>query len=104
MCNVNSESLLQAHGTVSGAVGAGAPVVMASFEMPVTAHVASKTHAWFSAILSPGTGPLVPGLEHNMMVESTYIIEGATGVRAKYLDSRGCQSSSYNIIRTRYRP
>ena len=34
-------------------------IVHASFEAPVTVHVAPKTHAWFSALLSPGTGPLV---------------------------------------------
>ena len=33
--------------------------VRATFESPVTVHVATKTHAWFSALLSPGTGPLV---------------------------------------------
>jgi hypothetical protein len=33
--------------------------VTAKFEQPVIVHVAHKTHAWFSAVLDPSTGPLV---------------------------------------------
>jgi hypothetical protein len=44
-----------------GSFGArvGAVGVTAQFETPVVAYVAPTTHAWFSQIFNPGTGPLV---------------------------------------------
>eukprot|EP01048_Picozoa_sp_COSAG05_P023524 COSAG05_NODE_5133_length_1256_cov_1.471910_1_plen_292_part_01 len=39
--------------------GGDGAVVTANFEHPVIVHVAEDTHAWFSAILDPQTGPLV---------------------------------------------
>ena len=42
-----------------GAPRAAAASVTARFETPVTVHVATQSHAWFSAILDPKTGPLV---------------------------------------------
>ena len=46
-------------GVAANAAPAPSPSVTAVWENPVTVHVATQTHAWFSGILDPQTGPLV---------------------------------------------